>query len=57
VLAARLLCGLVALGSAQPITHKENKQWPALSLSARTAANQSNQSNKNKIILFFFVDD
>jgi len=34
VLAARLLCGLVALGSAQPITPKENKQL-ASSLSLR----------------------
>ena len=29
----------------------------AESPAAGTAANQSNQSNKNKIILFFFVDD
>ena len=44
---------------APPLTpQREKKATQSIpQLSAGTAANQSNQSNKNKIILFFFVDD
>ena len=56
--AARFFCGWLPCGCAAHNPPQNKLIQPHFThLSARTAANQSNQSNKNKIILFFFVDD